>query len=324
MTDQGILENWQQHRNGVLLLSEAALLTISEPWKLVPHKKTGFTATAQSWYCERLLLTRAQGDGTVMYRTPEHLGDAYDEFLVVVLVHEGGLTCRQGGRTSTARHGDIVTLLPREIHESNVIDGTDATLLYVPTRYLEGRGISTGKLAAAAWPGGPLLKAILALVESTLEMAGKDSPGQSIHVEQALLELVVGQLSAYLTTLVEEDGAAEALRRRVLELIAENFTNPDYDVDAIAASMGASRRFVYKLFEGREVSVATLLRSRRLDAAEVLLRTHGRDATLAKIARASGFSSADSFSRAYKDSRGVSPSAFRSRHRAEAAVPANR
>jgi AraC-like DNA-binding protein len=314
MTNQGIRDYRQQHRQGVLLLSAAALRTISQPWLLVPHKKIGFSATVQTWFFQRLLLARAQGDGTIMYRTQDHLGDGYDKYVLMVLLHEGGLTCTQAGRTTTAGRGDIVTLLPRETYESNALDGTDATMLYVPIDYLESRGLSPDRLAASSWPGGPLLDGILALVESTLDLAEDDAAGQSPHIEQALLELLVGLLRRYLEGLGEPDAAAEQLRSRVLGLIAVNYANPGYGVDAIAAELGASRRFVYKLFEGRGVSVASLLRSQRLDAAESLLRSLGREATLSRIARATGFTSAESFSRAFKESRGVAPSAFRARY----------
>lgn len=255
-----------------------------------------------------------------MYRDDEHLGDGYDNYVLVVLVHEGGLTCTQRDRTATADQGFMVTLLPRESYRSSELDGTDATAFYVPVAYLEGRGIAVEQLAAVAWEGGPLLPSIRELLDGTLDMLGDGPDRRSLHVEQALLELLAGLIGHHVNGYPDTDAAADEVRGRVFAAIAKNYADPSFDVSAIVAAAGVSRWYLYKLFEGREVSVASLLRSKRIGASEQFMRSQGSGATLSRIAREVGFLSGTSFSRAYKENRGISPGDYRDRHLAETAA----
>ncbi|WP_269938522.1 AraC family transcriptional regulator [Arthrobacter sp. HY1533] len=319
LMEPDMVEYRRQFRKGAVLRGEDALDALNQPWRLVPHKKTGFNATVQTWSCQRLLLARAQGDGTIMYRDEEHLGDGYDNFVLVVLIHKGGLTCSQRGRTATAGQGSVVTLLPKESYWSNALDGIDATMLYVPLDYLERRGVATDALAAESWAGGPLVAGVRALVDSTLELQDDALDRRPIHIEEALLELVVGMLGRHLQRHTDIDAPAEEVRRKVFAAIAANYSNPAYDVSAIVAETGVSRRYMYKVFEGRNATVGSILRARRLDEAEVLLRAYGQGASLARIGKTVGFHSGESFSRAYKESRGITPAQYRDRHKADAA-----
>lgn len=316
MIEPDMLEYNKHFRKGSVLRGEAALAAISQPWRLVAHKKSGFTATVQTWHCQRLLIVRAQGDGTIMYRDDEHLGDGYDKFVLVVLVHKGGLTCSQRGRTVSAGQGSMVTLLPKERYWSNAVDGTDATMLCIPLDHLESRGVATEALAAEAWEGGPLVAGVRALVDSTLELQEDELDGRPIHIEEALLELLVGMIGRHLQRHSNMDAPADEVRRKVFAAIAANSANPAYDVSAIVAETGVSRRYMYKVFEGRNATVGSLLRSRRLDEAEVLMRAFGQGASLARVAKAVGFHSSESFSRSYKESRGITPAQYRDRHTA--------
>ena len=322
MIEPEMLAFRKRHSSKVTLRGVQSLAPYSRPWRLVPHKETGFHATVQTWFCRRLLLSRALGDGTITHRDVDHLGDGYDKVLLMVLLHQGGLTCEQRGRMATAGQGSIVTLLPRETFWSNALDGTDATMLYVPIDYLEGRGISTELLAAATWQGGPLLAGIRELVDSTMELNQEDGAG--IHVEQALLELIVGLLGQYLNKHNYLDAPAQEVRNRVLAYIDDNYADPACTIDAIVAAVGVSRRYVYKVFEGHKFSVGSLLRVRRLEEAEVLLRAKGNRASLPRIARTVGFSGSASFSRVFKESRGMSPAEYRDRYWADADRGGNR
>ncbi|ALV46402.1 hypothetical protein MB46_13810 [Arthrobacter alpinus] len=304
-----------RNHDSVTLRGHESLVKYSRSWRLIPHKKTGFTATVQTWYYRRLLLSRAQGDAIMMYRDAEHLRDGYDRFLLMVLVHEGGLTCEQRGRTTTAPQGSIVTLLPKETFWSNALNGTDATMLYVPVGYLEERGIGADVLAAAAWHGGPLLEGIRALVDGTLKLPDDQREQHASHVEQALLELLVGLIGQYVQSLGSHDAAAQEIRRRVASAIASNYADPAYNVASIAAELGVSRRYLYKVYEGREASVGALLRSKRLDEAELLLRRQDFGPTLSRIGKSVGFTSAESFGRSFKDRTGTTPSEYRARHK---------
>lgn len=249
-----------------------------------------------------------------MYRDDEHLGDGYDQYLLVVLIHRGGLTCSQRDRITTAGRGSIVTLLPRESYWSNAEDGTQATMLYVPVDILEGRGVAIEPMAAAIWEAGAVATGIRVLADITLELEDDRRDRRALHFEQALIEMLLGLFSRYVVGRGGKESPAQKVRRQVVDAIADNYWNSSYDVSAIVADVGVSRRSVYKSFEGHEASVGSLLRAKRLDAAEALMRSADVEASLDQIGKAVGFVSGESFARTYKQSRGIAATEYRDRY----------
>lgn len=140
-----------QHRRPRPPLAAPALEDLSEPGRIVAHKTTGYSGSIRTWHGSGLMISQCSGDGTSLYREAAHLGDSYDRYATMVLVHAGRFTGHQCGRAAIARAGDIITLLPREVYESHTMDGTDFTVLYLPVAFLEYRGIEPDRLAAVAF-----------------------------------------------------------------------------------------------------------------------------------------------------------------------------
>lgn len=96
---------------------------------------------------------------------------------------------------------------------------------------------------------------------------------------------------------------------KVLALVTDNLSNPDFGVDSIAAATGLSRVHVNrKLKASGGVSPSSLLKSERMKKASALLAEGSMPIT--EIATACGFSSQAYFSAAFKEYFGVSPSAY--------------
>lgn len=270
----------------------------------------------QGWLCERLPISKIGGSAAVWSRDSSHLGDIYDKYVVVLFIHKGSMLIQQAGKSSRVEAGSMATLLPRSefVIESN--QDNDVSVVYVPIKYLAQHGVAIASLAADAWPAEPLIHAVQALVDSSYELVENvpigGSGGKYLHVEQALLELAVGMIGSHQNSQrSSEDLGAEEARARVAVLIEEKYADSRYGVDAIAEDLGASRRYVYTLFEGQDSSPASLLRMRRIDAAEALMRAAGPDVTLAWIARNAGFAGRETMAAVFKETRGVSPSIYR-------------
>jgi len=84
--------------------------------------------------------------------------------------------------------------------------------------------------------------------------------------------------------------------------------------------MGASRRYLYTLFQGQSVSIAGMLRTRRLEQASEMLRSGDPRSPLAHIAKQSGFMNAEALNRVFRARYGCLPSDYRSEHNARAAT----
>jgi AraC-like DNA-binding protein len=90
--------------------------------------------------------------------------------------------------------------------------------------------------------------------------------------------------------------------------IRENITDPDFGVDDLAAAVSMSRSTLYrKLKAEADATPSSLIRSVRMKTARSLLR-EGEPAT--QVAYAVGYASLSSFSRAFKQETGATPSEF--------------
>jgi AraC-like DNA-binding protein len=106
----------------------------------------------------------------------------------------------------------------------------------------------------------------------------------------------------------------ELIRARTDAIILEQATDAALTPGVIAGQLSVSLRQLYRAFNGTD-SPAARIRRRRLERAAELL-TGGNDlGNIDQIARDSGFTSAEYFSRSFRREFGVSPRAYRSTHR---------
>ena len=101
--------------------------------------------------------------------------------------------------------------------------------------------------------------------------------------------------------------------RRVLDAVTAD-PGADHARDALAARVGVSVRHLTRLFRTElDTTAARFVERTRIEAATGLLENGAE--TLDVIARRTGFGSAETMRRAFKRELGVSPSAYRARHR---------
>jgi len=101
--------------------------------------------------------------------------------------------------------------------------------------------------------------------------------------------------------------------RRVLDAVTAD-PGADHARDALAARVGVSVRHLTRLFRTElDTTAARFVERTRIEAATGLLENGAE--TLDVIARRTGFGSAETMRRAFKRELGVSPRAYRARHR---------
>ena len=111
---------------------------------------------------------------------------------------------------------------------------------------------------------------------------------------------------------------AEHIRMRTDAIIYEQASDPNLTPATIAAQLNISLRQLYRAFNGTE-SPAARIRRRRLERAAEILAARSGPGHVERVATECGFASAEYFSRAFRREFGLSPRAYRSAHRENAA-----
>jgi AraC-like DNA-binding protein len=101
-----------------------------------------------------------------------------------------------------------------------------------------------------------------------------------------------------------------ALMERVRRAVVRNLTSPSLGPDKLCREAGTSRSQLYRLLEAQG-GVANYIRRRRLAESFSLLGNFGNNLTVGKIAELLCFSDASSFSRAFRNEFGITPTDVR-------------
>ncbi len=102
--------------------------------------------------------------------------------------------------------------------------------------------------------------------------------------------------------------------QRFFQVVSDNLSNPDLDVDMICCEIGVSRTNLYrKLKAATPLSPVELIRTKRLDVAAQLLSSS--DVSMLDIAVQTGFSSQAYFSKCFRSQYGCTPSEYVSKTR---------
>lgn len=280
-------------------------------WRVSPLTGGPRVDTLRNWRGRRLMCTDYTGGGVAFTRSDADLSDTYQRYTQIAFLHHGRVTMTRDGRTEICEPGSVAALRLDSSYESITEPGSELTLLYVPTDVIDARGIESRRVNGLIWQAGPVEAAILELSDRMHDLAGPEST----IVEAGIIEMIIGLLSSH--DAAEHEDVASHTRARVLALIDENYTQTDLDAAMIARRLGVSRRYLYTLFEGRGISVAALIRNRRVTHAERLLLDE-HDMPLRRVAQLSGLGSEDRLLRTFKTVLGVSPSSYRREARAEA------
>lgn len=116
-------------------------------------------------------------------------------------------------------------------------------------------------------------------------------------------------------TFIQAETSDERLMKKVMNAINNNISNPELNVEMIAAEVGISRVHLYrKLKELTNQSTRDFIRNTRLKQAEALLLSD-KNYNVSEIALLVGFNNTTYFSNAFKELYGLSPSKYVEKHK---------
>lgn len=159
-----------------------------------------------------------------------------------------------------------------------------------------------------ASPFGALVAAYLSgLAHADLDDEESDAVASpTIELVRLLLATSSGDESAARRPIGETIGT------RIMLYLRNHVGDSDLTAESVAARFSISRRYLYVVLDRMGVSLGEWVRTERLTRAAAALRDPSqRDVAVAQISRTVGFSDHSSFSRAFRDRYGCTPTEWR-------------
>jgi AraC-like DNA-binding protein len=233
--------------------------------------------------------------------------DASDgENLAVKVMTRGRTRIEQGRGDAELGPADLVLLDPTRPLRFESTAAAHVTIL-VPRRELRIRPAQIDRIVGVRIDGrrGPGALAS-ALARESARSATGFRPAEALRSAAAVVELLAVALEARLVD--DQPAPDERLRDRITGYIEARLADPGLSPPGIAAAHHISVRRLHKLFEDQPLTVAALIRRRRLERCRAELIGSGR--TVTAVAARWGFSDPTHFSKLFKATYGYTARAL--------------
>ncbi|MGH3489874.1 MAG: helix-turn-helix domain-containing protein, partial [Actinopolymorphaceae bacterium] len=250
----------------------------------------------------------------VCLRSPARIRLSDPDVYLIDVMAAGRLVVQHDGRESVVGPGDLMLLDPsrtaRIVHSA-----TRHVSLAVPRVMLPLRGEEVAQLTGVRIPGdhgvGALVSSLALQLPRHLDDCGSS---EGVRLGSAVIDLLMVALATQMrrADTIEIGTRQQALLHRIHAFIEQRLGDPDLSPGTIASAHYISLRYLHKLFEAQDVTVAGWIRQRRLERCRRdLMDPTLRARPLSAIAGGWGFGSAVHFSRAFRAAYGVPPSEYR-------------
>lgn len=240
--------------------------------------------------------------------------DASDgENLAVKVMTRGRTRIEQGRGDAELGPADLVLLDPTRTLRFESTASAHVTIL-VPRRELRIRPAQIDRLIGERIDGSHGPGALVSVLARELARSAPEfREAEALRSAAAVIELIVVALEARLGD--EQAAPDERLRNRIAGYIEARLADPDLSPLGIAAAHHISVRRLHKLFEDQPLTVAALIRRRRLERCRAELTGSGR--TVTAVAARWGFSDPAHFSKLFKTTYGYNARALVTSNRAQ-------
>lgn len=246
-------------------------------------------------------------------RTPGLARADHDAYLQVGLVTRGTAVLRQDGREALLRAGDYAVYETGRPFFWALCEDVGLSVYTWPRASIALQPAESQRLTARALGGAGGLGGIVGRMLAELVTAPPAlSPAGAVRLAHEVGELVTtvaGEQAGPATP----DRAAADLLHAVDAYLAEHLADPDLHPASVARAHFVSTRHLHRLFAQRGTTVTQHVRHLRLERCRRELAC-GPDVPIFEIARRWGFADAATFSRAFRQAYGTTPSAYRNGH----------
>jgi AraC-like DNA-binding protein len=248
-------------------------------------------------------------------RSHRHVRRADPELYKIDVVTQGAAVIEQDGRQAHQQSGDLAFVdLSRPARWTNS-RGAQVIAVTFPHAMLplprERLARLSGRRIAGDRGSPALVSTLVRQLPRYLDGAGR---AEGARVGAAVLDLLTASLASLLDRddRVPAETRQRALLLRARAFIEQHLDDPDLSPRSVAAAQYISIRYLHKLFEAQETTVADWIRRRRLERSRHdLLDPALRDEPVSGIAARWGLMNAAHFSRSFRAAYGVSPLEYR-------------
>ncbi|RKR93062.1 AraC-like DNA-binding protein [Micromonospora pisi] len=231
---------------------------------------------------------------------------------LILTVSSGPYMIEQNGRVNRQRSGSMVPYWSGDAMRLQADEPTrawsvTATIEELGLPYLFLRDVMVRNIGDS--PLGPLVNRYLTELAGLPELSQAHAASlahPTIDLLRALLASAGGDES------LSRQPLSRTLGMRIMLYLRSHAGDPELSADKLAAHFGISKRYLYAVLAGMNVALGEWIRTERLSrAARALANPANALVSVAAIARRSGYPDHSSFSRAFKQRYGCTPSEWR-------------
>jgi AraC-like DNA-binding protein len=261
-------------------------------------------------------VTRVTAPPMTSFRTQRLIRASDPELFKIDVLLRGRTVFAQGDREAALTPGDFTLLdLSRPAQFEDQDDRHEVLAVMFPHAALPFRHDELERLTAVPISGRDGLGApISSLARHMVRHLENYAPTDGARLAAALMDLLIVALAERLD---RGESVAPATRRRALlasvqAFIDRRLADPELSPSVIAAANHVSLRYLYKLFETQDTTVAGWIRQRRLERCRRdLLDPALSHWPVSAIAARWGLTDAAHFSRLFRAAYGVPPGEYR-------------
>ncbi|TFD20884.1 helix-turn-helix domain-containing protein [Cryobacterium sp. TMT4-10] len=282
-----------------------------------PVHGRGFDGRIVSQSLGRSEISTVAGSGMAVHRSPRAIARNDPGFIKLGLQVRGYSVISQDDRDAALAPGDFAIYDTSRPYVLDFAESFEMFVVMFPAELIRFDRSLLSTLTASRFSGRSGLGAITSslLREMSRQLDAEPLVGD-FSLGDAVLDLVTASLAERLGPdgVTDEDSRRRSLLVRIETYIAANLSDSDLSVAEIAAAHHVSVRYLQKLFEEQHETVSGWIRHRRLEQCRKDLSNPAfADRTVGAIGSAWGFPGAASFSRAFRQEFGLTPSDFRTR-----------
>ncbi|WP_308408566.1 helix-turn-helix domain-containing protein [Streptomyces sp. AC627_RSS907] len=284
------------------------------PMTVAPQGDGPFDGRIATHHLGYLQVSTLEADAERIGRTPALITRSSEALMAVGVQISGTATFVQDGRRAEVREGDLVVYDTTRPYSFDYPRRFSAHVFQLPRRTL---GVPDSDIRRVTGDAIGTQDGFGAMLLPFLENLASSAGRYPAAVTNRLAGNVVDLFATLITERAHPGGAAPDTARshlllRIREHIDRNLGDPALSPESIARTFRISIRYLHRVFEGEDITVARLIQQRRLEECSRELARRARTApTVSSVAQRWGFVSPAHFSRAFRAAYGVSPREWR-------------
>ncbi|MGP4046245.1 AraC-like ligand-binding domain-containing protein [Streptomyces sp. 2A115] len=241
---------------------EAASSQSFVPVRIRIPSEGGLHASFAAVTIDGVVISRIAATPCRVHRDVRTIGSTDRELLKIALHRRGRAGIEQDGRRGSLHPGDLVAYDTTRPYDLRHWDDFETFVIGIPRARLGLNAELIGRRSASPLPAGPGVGPVVAACIAGLGAGIEEvSPAAGMHLADALVSLII---SAFTDASPSHTEADSDLADRILAYCLANLADPALSVGFVARQHGISVRYLQKLLNRREMSLAAWIRHERL------------------------------------------------------------